>query len=214
MNIGMPPAGGQKVLYGGDKADNLNPQAPDCYFYYYSSCSKVRAEKWFGVVSCHTHVPLFTHSFLLSPLPSHFHITSSLRPLSSPLSFSPLSFLLPSLPFLPPHSHPLPLSVSHTLPFSLPWPPLPSFSPSPAPPPPSRVISASSVTARLLWGQRRSVTCGCREVSVGDKSAPSDTLYLRSVQLYSVMVGNPSNYDPIIESSSEPPLTLELKTPF
>ena len=33
--------GGQKAQYSGEKADNINPSAPDCYFYYYSTCSKV-----------------------------------------------------------------------------------------------------------------------------------------------------------------------------
>ena len=33
--------GGQKVGFSASKADNINPEAQDCYFYYYSTCSKV-----------------------------------------------------------------------------------------------------------------------------------------------------------------------------
>ena len=29
------------VTYDSKMADNINPGAPDCYFYYYSHCSKV-----------------------------------------------------------------------------------------------------------------------------------------------------------------------------
>ena len=35
-------AQGRVVQYGPGAADNVNPQAPDCYFYFYSMCSKVR----------------------------------------------------------------------------------------------------------------------------------------------------------------------------
>ena len=34
-------SGSSKAQYSVDKADNINPHAPDCYFYYYSNCSKV-----------------------------------------------------------------------------------------------------------------------------------------------------------------------------
>ena len=45
-NIGVAPAPGHVVQFGMKTADNLNPQAPDCYFYYYSNCAKVRESLW------------------------------------------------------------------------------------------------------------------------------------------------------------------------
>ena len=47
-NIGMAPAPGRVVQFGMKTADNLNPQAPDCYFYYYSNCAKVRERRACG----------------------------------------------------------------------------------------------------------------------------------------------------------------------
>ena len=33
--------GGQNAGFSVGKTDNLNPEAQDCYFYYYSTCTKV-----------------------------------------------------------------------------------------------------------------------------------------------------------------------------
>ena len=113
-NIGVAPDGGRNA-YGVTTADNVNPQAPDCYFYYYSNCAKV------CVFIC--------SSFSLLP--------PSLSP--SPPSLSCIQ------PFF--------TTTSPSLPHSIP--PSPSLSL-----PPSRVVSASSVTARLRWAQKRRVICG------------------------------------------------------
>ena len=70
-NIGVAPAPGRVVQFGMKTADNLNPQAPDCYFYYYSNCAKVREREL-----VETHLSLSVS--LVPGLLLHIELTVSL----------------------------------------------------------------------------------------------------------------------------------------
>ena len=65
-NVGGLFGGVQKAQLGENKADNINPQAPDCYYYYYSTCTKV------GPSLSLTHTGSCTYSLLHL---THYNIT-------------------------------------------------------------------------------------------------------------------------------------------
>ena len=76
--------GGQKVGFSVSKADNINPEAQDCYFYYYSTCAKVSLSltafslPLFFFRDCSRHCVLYGRfSFLYLPHSLTFSLVSS-----------------------------------------------------------------------------------------------------------------------------------------